>query len=200
MKKWEKFSRDEIEQFVQESKNYSQLSFKLGYGKSVSGSANKTMQEMIKELSLDVSHFTGQAWNKGNFDYARFVYGKRVKPSSALKAIILLRGHKCAKCGLKEWQGQPIPLEVHHIDGNEFNSDLSNLEIVCPNCHALTDNYKGKNINSGGKIVSDEDLVQALNECPNIRQALIAVGLTCKGGNYVRANELIQKYQIKKFL
>ena len=44
----------------------------------------------------------------------------------------------------------------------------------------------------------DEDLVKALNECPNIRQALISVGLTAKGGNYIRANELIQKYQIKK--
>ena len=49
-------------------------------------------------------------------------------------------------------------------------------------------------------IVSDEDLVKALQEYPNIRQALIAVGLTGKGGNYIRANELIQKYKIEKFM
>lgn len=55
-------------------------------------------------------------------------------------------------------------------------------------------------MNSGLTIVSDEVLVDALNKYPNIRQALMSVGLTGKGGNYIRANELIQKYQIKKFL
>ena len=45
----------------------------------------------------------------------------------------------------------------------------------------------------------DEDFVDALKKSPNIRQALISLGLTPKGGNYARANELIQKYQIEKF-
>lgn len=200
VKKWEKFSREEIEQFVQDSRSYSELSFKLGYGKSISGSANKTMQDMIKELSLDDSHFKGQGWNKGNFDYSRFRYGKKIKTANAIYAIAALRGYKCECCGLSEWQEQQIPLEVHHKDGNELNSDLNNLLILCPNCHALTDNYKGKNINKGVMVVSDEDLVNALIEYPNIRQALMSVGLTGKGGNYIRANELIQKYKIQKFL
>lgn len=42
---------------------------------------------------------------------------------------------------LSEWMGKPIPLELHHKDGNHYNNDLSNLEILCPNCHAQTDNY-----------------------------------------------------------
>lgn len=201
MKKWEKFSREEIERFVKESRSYAELATKLGYGnKMSSGSANKTMQNMIEELSLNASHFKGQGWNKDNFDYSRFVYGKKIKTADALNAIALLRGYRCEKCGLEEWQDKQIPLEVHHIDGDGLNSVLSNLQILCPNCHALTDNYKGKNINTGLVIVSDEDLVKALEEYPNIRQALMAVGLTGKGGNYIRANELIQKYQIKKYL
>ena len=36
-------------------------------------------------------------------------------------------------------------LELHHIDGNHSNNELSNLTLLCPNCHALTDNYRGKN-------------------------------------------------------
>lgn len=201
MKKWEKFSQEEIEQFVKESFSYAELARKIGYDDaSKNGSAYRTVHQMIDELHLDTSHFTGQGWNKDNFDYSRFKYGKKIKTADALKAITILRGHKCENCGLEEWQGKQIPLEVHHIDGDELNSDLSNLQILCPNCHALTDNYKGKNINKGIMIVPDEDLVKALNECPNIRQALISVGLTAKGGNYVRANELIQKYQIKKYL
>lgn len=43
---------------------------------------------------------------------------------------------KCECCGLTEWNGKPIPLELHHKDGNHYNNDLSNLEILCPNCHA----------------------------------------------------------------
>lgn len=201
MKKWEKFTRDEIEQFVKESYSYAQLASKIGYDDAANNrSAYRAVHQMIDLLELDTSHFKGQGWNKDNFDYSRFKYGKKIKTADALRAIALLRGYKCENCGLEEWQGKQIPLEVHHIDGDELNSSLDNLQILCPNCHALTDNYKGKNINSGVVAVSDEDFVKALNEYPNIRQALMAVGLTGKGGNYIRANELIQKYQIKKYL
>ena len=201
MKKWEKFSEEEVRQFVKDSTSYAGLARKIGYDDaSKNGSAYRAVHQMITALNLDTSHFKGQGWNKDNFDYSRFKYGKKIKTANALNAIVSLRGYKCENCSLEEWQGEKIPLEIHHIDGDELNSDLSNLQILCPNCHALTDNYKGKNINRGLVAVSDEDLVKALNECPNIRQALISVGLTGKGGNYIRANELIQKYQIKKYL
>ena len=201
MKKWEKFSREEIEQFVNESKSYAELARKIGYDTTFkSGSAYSAVHQMIDELGLDTSHFTGQGWKKDNFDYSRFRYGKKIKTSYVIGAIVFLRGRKCENCGLEEWQGNQIPLEIHHVDGDELNSNLSNLQILCPNCHALTYNYRGKNINRGTIMVSDDELVKALNESASIRQALMSVGLTGKGGNYVRANELIQKYQIKKFL
>lgn len=82
-----------------------------------------------------------------------------------------------------------------------MNSVLENLQVLCPNCHALTNNYKGKNQKKqDGLKVSEEALVEALREAPNIRQALLRVGLTAKGANYTRANELIIKYQIEKHL
>ena len=52
--------------------------------------------------------------------------------------------HKCECCGLISWNDKPIPLELHHIDGNHYNNDLSNLQILCPNCHAQTSNYSCK--------------------------------------------------------
>jgi predicted HNH restriction endonuclease len=41
---------------------------------------------------------------------------------------------------------KPIPLELHHKDGNRYNDQLENLILLCPNCHAFTENYRAKNI------------------------------------------------------
>lgn len=116
-----------------------------------------------------------------------------------LNAISNLRGYKCEICGIKEWNGKPIRLEIHHIDGDRTNNNMDNLQILCPNCHSQTENFRGKNINKE-KTVTDEELVDALNQCCSVRQALIKVGLCGSGGNYIRANELIIKHQIAKYI
>ena len=56
-----------------------------------------------------------------------------------------LKKERCESCSLDEWMGQKITLELHHIDGNRFNNDLSNLQILCPNCHSMIPNHRKKN-------------------------------------------------------
>ena len=196
--KWRKFTRQEIEQFVQDSFSWRHLGSKLGYS-TETGSYLTALRTMVKELDLDISHFTGQGWNKNNFDYSRFQKDTVIKSSQAINALIYLRGHRCENCNIEFWLGQPTPLEVHHIDGDHLNNEIDNLQLVCPNCHALTDNYRGKNINKKQKI-SENDFVTALQQSSNIRQALKMLGLTTKGGNYQRARELIFKYNITHLL
>jgi 5-methylcytosine-specific restriction endonuclease McrA len=48
---------------------------------------------------------------------------------------------KCECCGLSEWMGKPIPLELHHKDFNHYNNSIENLEILCSNCHMQKHNY-----------------------------------------------------------
>ncbi len=53
--------------------------------------------------------------------------------------------HQCQNCKNSKWLDKPIPLELEHIDGNHLNNLLSNLTLLCPNCHSLTSTYRGRN-------------------------------------------------------
>lgn len=52
--------------------------------------------------------------------------------------------HQCAACSNTTWCSHPIPLELDHIDGNPYNHKVSNLRLLCPNCHAQTPTYRNK--------------------------------------------------------
>lgn len=65
----------------------------------------------------------------------------------ARKAWLLRnQAHQCEVCQNTEWCGKPIPLELDHVDGNPENNTRENLRLICPNCHAQTETYKGKNV------------------------------------------------------
>lgn len=76
----------------------------------------------------------------------KFLEGEVIDISikSAKKTLLKLKGRNCWCCGLAEWVGNPIPLDIHHIDGNHKNNKLDNLQILCKNCHAQTDTYGNK--------------------------------------------------------
>ena len=201
MKKWENYTKETLEDFVKNSTSINQVGVKCGYAEG-SGSGAKAIREMIALYDFDTSHFfelNGVPHNKGIFDYDRFQKGTAIKSANMLDAIINLKGHKCECCGNTEWRGQLIPLEVHHLDGDNLNNVLDNLQLLCPNCHAQTDNYRNKNTIQKEKReeITEEKFKEALETSSNIRQALIKLGLAPKGGNYTRANEIIAKYNIK---
>lgn len=57
--------------------------------------------------------------------------------------------NKCQLCGWGEintFTGK-VPLEVHHIDGDYTNNKEENLQLLCPNCHSLTETFKNSNKN-----------------------------------------------------
>lgn len=67
--------------------------------------------------------------------------------SHKLRIKLLADGLKqrvCEQCGQDEWLGEPIPIELHHVNGDRFDNRLNNLQLLCPNCHALTENHAGR--------------------------------------------------------
>jgi len=67
------------------------------------------------------------------------------------KFLLEKRGQKCEECGWNKinLNTNKCPLEIHHKDGNYKNNKENNLQILCPNCHSLTDTYKNMNKGNG---------------------------------------------------
>lgn len=112
-----------------------------------------------------------------------------------LLKTIANREYKCEICNISEWQNKPLVLQVDHINGIHNDNRVENLRFICPNCHSQTETFCGAG-NTGSNKVSDTELVNAIQSCKNIRQTLIKVGLTPKGGNYTRVQELMSKHDL----
>ena len=108
-------------------------------------------------MELDCSHFTYANWNKGlTSNDHQSIKKKPIEEiliedsgwtSYSIKLRLLKEGlkeRKCERCGRTEWEGEEMPLQLHHLNGKHNDNRLENLQILCPNCHALTENYAGK--------------------------------------------------------
>ena len=125
----------------------------------------------------------------------QFVNGSTASNQHITNLLIntLHKPYKCAVCGIDTWNNKPLTLELDHIDGNSSNNEIDKLRFLWPNCHSQTDTFRGRSINTGKIRITDEQLIEALKQTSNIRQALISVGLAPKGANYSRAYKLQTK-------
>jgi Zn finger protein HypA/HybF involved in hydrogenase expression len=157
--------------------------------------------EKFKQAQIDKVKFTDykkiaekskETWNKRILD-ADF---ETLSFDRLRKRIKLEQNNKCNKCGIDSWNGKPITLELEHKDGNHHNNERENLECLCPNCHSQTDTWRGKNKRNKRNKISDDEIIKTYIKNKNIRQTLIEVGLSAKGGNYKRLHQLIKKYEL----
>lgn len=165
---------------VQESLSYAEVLRKLGL--KTAGNNYDTVKRKIQELNLDTSHMTGQVWNQGE----RF---KTIKPARPLNKVLVehstwinsnnlrqrllkegLKEYKCECCNRTEWLGKPIKLELHHVNGIKNDLRIENLQILCPNCHAYTDNLEVKILVMSTRLSLVKTLKRKhLSECRLIR-------------------------------
>lgn len=145
-------TNEEFISIVKESNSIAEVIIKCGL--IPAGGNYQSVGKRIKSLSLDISHFKSHAWNKGQFFGPKrpiedYLSNKFPIQSHALRKRLIkekIKENKCESCNLSEWLGLPIKLELHHIDGDHSNNNLNNLKVLCPNCHALTSTFRGKNI------------------------------------------------------
>ena len=75
--------------------------------------------------------------------------GEKTPGKATIKRYLAESKSGCWECGIEEWNGKPIVLELEHIDGNSDNNEESNLSLLCPNCHSQTPTYKSRNRGNG---------------------------------------------------
>lgn len=149
--KLRKYTEDKLREAVKNSSSLAQTLSRLGVAPY--GGNYHVIRRAIKHFNLDTSHFTGQLWNKGRTigpkqPLEKYFSGQLQIRSNQLKSRLLsekMLDRVCSNCRNTEWLGQPIPLELDHINGNHSDNRFHNLRLLCPNCHALTPTYRGKN-------------------------------------------------------
>lgn len=144
-----KYSKEFLETAITKCNNKADLCRELGI-KPIGGNY-KIVDNYITIYNLDVSHFKKEPWNKRkNYisSYTKDIKDVLIENSTytntgSLKKRLIKEGykqHKCELCGYEE------NVELHHINGQPTDNRLENLQILCPNCHAKTENFRGKNI------------------------------------------------------
>lgn len=121
------------------------------------GDNYKTFHKHARRLGLDTSHFVGSAHLAGqarlNLASRRplesiLVQNSEYENTKRLAQRLVREGvleRRCYECELTEWRGQPMPLELDHINGDRRDNRRENLRFLCPNCHALTPTFRGLN-------------------------------------------------------
>ena len=100
-----------------------------------------------KKIGIKWSDIKRKPSNKISLD--EILSGKRPEYQTfKLKNRLIGEGIKediCEICNISEWNNKKLNMQLDHIDGNPHNHILSNLRLICPNCHSQTETYCGKN-------------------------------------------------------
>lgn len=180
---------------------------------------NSYLQKMGIEYKGNQSH-KGQQINATYKSVLEYIQKDNIK-SHTLKLKLIrenIKEEKCEICGLSEWQGIKIPLELHHKDCNHYNNDLDNLQILCPNCHSIQPGNSGRNIKKNINYCIDCGIEisktairckkcegkQRLQEIPISREELKCLirtkPFTTIGKNFNVSDNTIRKWCIKNNL
>lgn len=146
---YEKFNNldiDELKDVVANEYTYKHVIEHFGFNFSKSNSVYNALKRVMDENEIDYSHF--------GYKKLKDLSEQLIKDShynnQTLKKRLLKEGYltyECAICGNKGiWNNQELVLQLDHKNGDNTDNRLSNLRLLCPNCHSQTDTFSGRNL------------------------------------------------------
>lgn len=146
------------------------------------------LTEALKEEIARKKAFFRKKLMDSNFDTLTW--------GSKRKRVIIEQKGLCLECGIGEWRGKHLSLEIDHKDGNHNNNKRENLVAICPNCHSLTPNWRGRNLGKNKGWLPGTEIYNLYKNGKSIRQILIEMGFAGKGGNYAKMHKIIDRFEI----
>lgn len=207
MKKKHHYTVELISENVKKCNNIAELFRLLKF--PLNGSLQFQVKKFIKENGIDISHFTGPAWNRGKTtldddrifssgDSDRIFVTNSEFSKPYVRSLVLKKNlikYSCSVCkNTGEWLSKKLKLQLDHINGISTDQRIENLRWLCPNCHSQTSTYCGKNSNNTGKRkISDEQILVAFLKYKSIHQCLKRLGID-NGRNYSRVYKILEKF------
>lgn len=143
------FTKSELVDAVNKSLSITDTLINLGFRNH--GANYKTIKKSLILWNINTEHFDRRrSATKNKKVYSREeIFCKNSKYSRSSLGLATKR-HKvfevecCSRCSITEWNGEPLTLQIDHINGDNADNRIENLRLLCPNCHSQTPNFSGR--------------------------------------------------------
>ena len=205
------YNPNELQEILDKSNSFKDALRNLGMCDH--GNNYSTLHRIIKEYNLDLTQINENRKEENR----KFIKKLNSKNRITLEEILVenstytngnniknklfeagLKEYKCEQCGYTEWQNKPIPLQLHHKNGVHNDNRIENLELLCPNCHALTDTFSVKNHKKSNKKIeyNSSDLINHCEICNKQIAKSSRVCLDCY--RKIQRQNIIPREQLKE--
>jgi AraC-like DNA-binding protein len=127
-----RYDWERVQRFYDAGRSPRECCERFGFNRSTWAEAVRTGRVIVRPRKLPLCDLLVANSRASRLTVKRRLLAERVKTA------------RCDECGLEEWRGKPLRLELHHLNGDGRDHRLENLRLLCPNCHSQTPNFGGR--------------------------------------------------------
>jgi len=122
-----RYDWSEIQRYYNDGNSVRKCIRRFGFSRGAWHKAIKRGDFKTRPSGLPISHLLAKAKGRSNIKRRLIAAG--------------LLENRCEECGLTEWLGERLTVQIDHINGVKADYRLENLRMLCPNCHSQTETY-----------------------------------------------------------
>lgn len=156
---FDNYTNEELQEIIDTSYSYRDILSKVGLsGKSGNFQTlhrsveerNLSYEQLNKNRAVHMSDNARDSIKKFQLPLEEILIENSTYTNmSCLKRRLVDEGileYRCYICGISEWNGKPLALQIDHQNGKHSDNRIGNIRLLCPNCHSQTENFSGKKL------------------------------------------------------